>query len=100
MAHRLYQNRMTFITLPVLIHSVQTDWSIRPMPGHRSPVAPSPMWCVLDCALARLSVRPSAAQVDWGISLMDTVEIRVHPSNLQRVIDDAHERGAKVTRAS
>ena len=29
---------------------------------------------------------------------MDTVEIRVHPSNFQRVIRDAHERGAKVSR--
>ena len=29
---------------------------------------------------------------------MDTVEIRVHPSNFQRVIRDAQERGAKVSR--
>jgi len=31
---------------------------------------------------------------------MDTVEIRVHPSNFQQVIRDAHERGAKVSRGS
>lgn len=29
---------------------------------------------------------------------MDTVEIRVHPSNFQQVISDAWERGAKVSR--
>ena len=29
---------------------------------------------------------------------MDTVEIRVHPRNFQRVIGDAQKRGAKVSR--
>ena len=29
---------------------------------------------------------------------MDTVEIRVHPRNFQRVIRDAQERGATVSR--
>jgi hypothetical protein len=31
---------------------------------------------------------------------LDTVEIRVHPSNFQRVIRDAQERGAKVSRSA
>ena len=31
---------------------------------------------------------------------MDTVEIRVHPFNFQRVIRDAQERGARVSRGA
>jgi hypothetical protein len=31
---------------------------------------------------------------------VDTVEIRVHPRNFQRVICDAEERGAKVARGA
>ena len=31
---------------------------------------------------------------------VDTVEIRVHPRNFQRVIRDAQERGAKVARGA
>ena len=31
---------------------------------------------------------------------MGTAEIRVHPSNFQRVIRDAQERGAKVARGA
>jgi hypothetical protein len=31
------------------------------------------------------------------MNAIDTVEIRVHPLNLPRVLNDARERGAKVT---
>ena len=31
---------------------------------------------------------------------MDTVEIRVHPRNFQRVIRDAQERGARISRGA
>ena len=43
-------------------------------------------------------------EVDWGIltimSTVDTAEVRVHPRNFQRVILDAQERGAKVSRGA